>query len=169
MINPERLTVKAAEALQQAGALARARGNPVVNDAHLFQALLAQDDGIVVPLLQKSGLNVTQLKAETEREIARFPQQSGTAAEPTLSREVSRVLDRADDEAKALGDAYVSTEHVLLGLVEEKGTTAKQLLGAAGVDRAALLAALEGVRGSQRVTDQAPEQKSRLAKASSTR
>jgi len=159
MINPERLTVKAAEALQQAGALARARGNPVVNDAHLFQALLAQDDGIVVPLLQKAGVNVTQLKAETEREIARFPQQSGTAAEPTLAREVSRVLDRADDEAKALGDAYVSTEHILLGLVEEKGTTAKQLLGAAGVDRAALLAALEGVRGPQRVTDQAPEQK----------
>src|SRR5438552_2270812 len=159
MINPERLTVKAAEALQQAGALARARGNPVVNDAHLFQALLAQDDGIVVPLLQKAGINITQLKAETEREIARFPQQSGTAAEPTLSREVSRVLDRADDEAKALGDAYVSTEHILLGLVEEKGTTAKQLLAAAGIDRAALLAALEGVRGSQRVTDQAPEQK----------
>src|SRR2546421_615032 len=159
MINPERLTVKAAEALQQAGALARARGNPVVNDAHLFQALLSQDDGIVVPLLQKSALNVTQLRAETEREIARFPQQSGSAAEPTLSREVSRVLDRADDEAKALGDAYVSTEHILLGLVEEKGTTAKQLLAAAGVDRAALLAALEGVRGSQRVTDQAPEQK----------
>src|SRR5213595_1959189 len=159
MINPERLTVKAAEALQQAGALARARGNPVVNDAHLFLALLSQDDGIVVPLLQKSGLNVTQLRAETEREIARFPQQSGTAAEPTLSREVSRVLDRADDEAKALGDAYVSTEHILLGLLEEKGTTAKQLLAAAGVDRAALLAALEGVRGSQRVTDQAPEQK----------
>src|ERR1041384_4225217 len=159
MINPERLTVKAAEALQQAGALARSRGNPVVNDAHLFQALLAQDDGIVVPLLQKAGLNITQLKAATEREIARFPQQSGTAAEPTLSREVSRVLDRADDEAKALGDAYVSTEHMLLGLVEEKGTTSKQLLAAAGIDRAALLAALEGVRGSQRVTDQAPEQK----------
>src|SRR5437870_3536330 len=159
MINPERLTVKAAEALQQAGALARSRGNPVVNDAHLFQALLSQDDGIVVPLLQKAGLNVTQLKAETEREIARFPQQSGTAAEPTLSREVSRVLDRADDEAQALGDAYVSTEHILLGLVEEKGTTAKQLLAAAGIDRAAVLAALEGVRGSQRVTDQAPEQK----------
>src|SRR5437588_10145382 len=159
MIKPDRLTVKAAEALQQAGAQARSRGNPVLNDAHLFHALLSQDDGIVVPLLQKSGLNVTQLKAETEREIARFPHQSGSAAEPTLSREVSRVLDRADDEAKALGDAYVSTEHMLLGLVEEKGTTAKQLLAAAGVDRAALLAALEGVRGPQRVTDQEPEQK----------
>src|SRR5207249_3627635 len=83
-----------------------------------------QDDGIVVPLLQKAGLNVTQLSADTEREIERFPKQSGTTAEPTLSREVSRVLDRADEEAKALGDAYVSTEHLLLALVEEKGKTA---------------------------------------------
>src|SRR5881397_197158 len=159
MIRPERLTVKAAEALQQASALARARGNPVINDAHLFLALLSQDDGIVVPLLQKAGLNVTQLSAETEREIDRFPRQSGTTAEPTLSREVSRVLDRADEEAKALGDAYVSTEHILLALLEEKGTTAKQLLSAAGVDRDVLMAALEGVRGTHRVTDQEPEQK----------
>jgi ATP-dependent Clp protease ATP-binding subunit ClpB len=159
MINPDRLTVKAAEALQQASALARSRGNPVVNDAHLFYALLAQDDGIVVPLLQKAGLNITQLKTDTERELARFPQQSGAAAEPTLARELARVLDRAEAEAEALGDAYVSTEHILLGLVEEKGTTAKQLLSAAGLDRAALLAALQGVRGSHRVTDQEPEQK----------
>ncbi len=159
MIRPERLTVKAAEALQQASALARARGNPVINDAHLFLALLSQDDGIVVPLLQKAGLNVAQLTSETEREIDRFPKQSGTTAEPTLSRELSRVLDRADEEAKALGDAYVSTEHLLLALVEEKGTTAKQLLAAAGVDRGVLMAALQGVRGTHRVTDQEPEQK----------
>jgi ATP-dependent Clp protease ATP-binding subunit ClpB len=159
MIRPERLTVKAAEALQQAATLARARGNPVVNDAHLFAALLAQDEGVVRPLLQKAGLNVTQLQAETERELERFPKQSGTAAEPTLSREVSRALDRADQEAQALGDAYVSTEHILLALLEEKGTTARQLLAAAGLDRAALMAALQGVRGSQRVTDQEPEQK----------
>ena len=159
MIRPERLTVKAAEALQQASALARSRGNPVINDAHLFLALLSQEEGIVVPLLQKAGLNVTQLSAETEREIERFPKQSGTTAEPTLSREVSRVLDRADEEAKGLGDAYVSTEHLLLALVDEKGTTARQLLAAAGVDRGVLLSALEGVRGTHRVTDQEPEQK----------
>ncbi len=159
MIRPERLTVKAAEALQQAAVLARQRGNPVVNDAHLFYALLSQDDGIVVPLLQKAGLNVTQLKAETEREIERFPKQSGSAVEPTLAREVSHVLDRADEEAKALGDAYVSTEHLLLALAEEKGTTAKQLLSAAGVDRNDVMAALQGVRGTHRVTDQEPEQK----------
>src|SRR2546426_1251759 len=148
MIRPDRLTVKAAEALQQASALARERGTPVINDAHLFHALLSQDDGIVVPLLQKAGLNVTQLKAETAREIDRFPKQSGTAAEPALSREVSRVLDRADDEAKALGDAYVSTEHILLGLVEEKGTTAKQLLAAAGLGPPPPVAALAGGPGA---------------------
>src|SRR5207237_856932 len=86
MIQPDRLTVKAAEALQQAASLARSRGNPVVNDAHLFHALLQQEEGIVVPLLQKAGLNVTQLQAETEREIERFPKQSG-GVEPTLARE----------------------------------------------------------------------------------
>jgi ATP-dependent Clp protease ATP-binding subunit ClpB len=158
MIQPDRLTVKAAEALQQAAALARTRGNPVVNDAHLFLALLQQDEGIVVPLLQKAGLNAAQLQAETEREIERFPKQSG-GADPTLSRELSRVLDRADEDAKKLGDAYVSTEHVLLALAEEKGTTARQLLTAAGVSRDDLLAALEGVRGAHRVTDQEPESK----------
>jgi ATP-dependent Clp protease ATP-binding subunit ClpB len=161
MIRPDRLTVKAAEALQQGAALARSRGNPVVNDAHLFLALLDQDEGIVVPLLQKAGLNVAQLKAETEREIERFPKQSGGGAEPTLSRELSRVLDRADQDAQALGDAYVSTEHMLLALADEKGTTARQLLSALGVDRAELVKALEGVRGAHRVTDQDPESKYR--------
>ena len=159
MIKPERLTVKAGEALQQASSLARARGNPVVNDAHLFLALLSQDDGIIVPLLQKAGLNVTQLAADTQREIDRFPKQSGSTTEPTLSRELSRLLDRAEDEAQSLGDAYVSTEHLLLALAEEKGTTARQLLSAVGVNRDDLLAALQGVRGAHRVTDQEPEQK----------
>ncbi len=159
MIQPDRLTVKAAEALQQAASLARSKGNPVVNDAHLFYALLQQDEGIVVPLLQKAGLNVTQLQAETEREIERFPKQSGGGVEPTLARELSRVLDRADEDAKSLGDAYVSTEHLLLALAEEKGTSARQLLSAQGVDRKDLLAALEGVRGAHRVTDQEPESK----------
>src|SRR5436190_1771364 len=156
MIQPDRLTVKAAEALQQAATVARSKGNPVINDAHLFYALLQQEEGIVVPLLQKAGLNVAQLLAETEREIDRFPKQSG-GSDPTLSRELSRVLDRADGDAKSLGDAYVSTEHLLLALAEEKGATARQLLSANGVTRKELLAALEGVRGAHRVTDQEPE------------
>ncbi|HET7791462.1 MAG TPA: ATP-dependent chaperone ClpB [Gemmatimonadales bacterium] len=158
MIRPERLTVKAAEALQQAASDARARGNPVVNDAHLFRALLEQEEGIVVPLLQKAGLNVAQLRADLTRELDRLPRQSG-GVEPTLSREISNVFDRAESEAKSLGDAYISTEHLLLALAAEKGTAARQLLTGSGVDRADLLTALEGVRGSHRVTDQEPEQK----------
>src|SRR5262245_53079687 len=156
MIRPERLTIKGQEALRDAGEDARRRGNPVVNDAHLFAALLAQDDGVVQPLLQKAGLNVTQLREAVEREIARFPTQSG-GAEPTFSRELNRVFDRAENEAKALGDAYISTEHLLLALMDEKGTAARALLSARDISAADLRAALEGVRGSHRVTDQAPE------------
>jgi ATP-dependent Clp protease ATP-binding subunit ClpB len=157
MIRPERLTLKGQEAFRDAGELARARGNPVVNDAHLFAALLTQDEGIVQPLLQKAGLNVTRLREDTNRELARFPSQSGEGAEPGLSRELHRIFDRAEEEAKRLGDAYVSTEHLLIALVQEKGTTARQLLGDAGVTPDALLAALGEVRGAHRVSDQSPE------------
>ena len=157
MIRPERLTLKGQEAFRDAGELARARGNPVVNDAHLFAALLSQDECIVQPLLQKAGLNVTRLREDTNREIARFPSQSGEGAEPGLSRELHRIVDRAYEEAKRLGVAYVSTEHLLIALVQEKGTTARQLLGDAGVTPDALLAALGEVRGAHRVSDQTPK------------
>src|SRR6266496_1245137 len=99
MIRPERLTIKAQEAFRDAGEEARRRGNPVVNDAHLFAALLAQPEGVVQPLLQKVGLNVSALTQDTEREIARFPIQAG-GAEPTFSREVQKVFDRAEAEAR---------------------------------------------------------------------
>src|SRR6476659_10496419 len=153
MIRPERLTIKAQEALRDAGEQARSRGNPVVNDAHLFVALLAQDEGVVQPLLQKAGLNVTAIMQEVEREIARFPTQAGGGAEPTFSREVQRIFDRADAEAKKLGDAYVSTEHLLLAMVEEKGTALRGLLSAQSLSVDDLRRALEDVRGSHRVTD----------------
>ena len=158
MIRPEKLTIKATEAFRDAGELARTRGNPVVNDAHLFSVLLAQDEGIVQPLLQKAGLNVAQLREAVDREIAKFPSQSG-GAEPSLSRELHKVFDRAEAEAKTLGDAYVSTEHLLLALSEEKGTTARELLSGANLSAKELRTALEAVRGAHRVTDQSPEEK----------
>ncbi|MDZ4675419.1 MAG: ATP-dependent chaperone ClpB [Gemmatimonadota bacterium] len=157
-MRPDRLTLKATEAFREAGELARARGNPVVNDAHLFSALLAQDEGIVQPLLQKAGLNVAQLRESVTREMEKFPSQSG-GAEPSLSRELHRIFDRAEAEAKKLGDAYVSTEHLLLALSEEKGTTARELLSGANLSATELRAALESVRGAHRVTDQSPEEK----------
>src|SRR5215208_3799965 len=158
MIRPERLTIKAQEVLRDALELARERGNPVVNDAHLFAALLAQDEGVVQPLLQKVGLNVTAVRNEVEREIGRFPTQAG-GGEPTFSREVNRIFDLAYAETKRLGDAYVSTEHLLLAMVDEKGTTARAILSAQGVSADDLRRALEEVRGPHRVTDQSPEDK----------
>jgi ATP-dependent Clp protease ATP-binding subunit ClpB len=157
MINPDRLTVKSADALNDAVALARRAGNPLVYDTHLLLALLGQDEGIVVPILQKLGVNVADFRRRVEAESARYPKQSD--AQPTASRELNQVLDRADAEASDLGDEYVSTEHMLLALSEVKGTESRTLLTAAGAGRDALLEALKAVRGSHRVTDQNPEDK----------
>jgi ATP-dependent Clp protease ATP-binding subunit ClpB len=157
MINPDKLTVKSAEALNEAIGLARRHGNPLVYDLHLLQALLSQDEGIVTPILQKLGLNVPQLRDAVERGIARYPKQSG--AQPSMSRELNHVFDRAEDEARTLGDEFVSTEHLLLALADTKGTDSKTLLGGAGAERNDILEALKAVRGSHRVTDQNPEEK----------
>ena len=157
MLSPDRLTLKASESLTDALAHARRVGNPQVHDAHLLVALLAQDEGIVVPILQKLGVGVPALREALEREIARYPKQ--TDAQPTLARELNAVLDQAEKDAKQLGDDYVSTEHLLLALSETKGTETAALLKAQRVTRKALLEALEAVRGSHRVTDQEPENK----------
>src|SRR5687767_13917371 len=155
MINPDRLTVKAAEAFNDALERARRAGNPLVYDLHLLLALLDQDEGIVVPMLQKLGASVAALREQTEREAARYPKQSD--AQPTLSRELNQVFDRAEKQAKSLGDEYVSTEHFLLALADVKGTDSKRLLNDAGANHGALLEALQQVRGSHRVSDQNPE------------
>ncbi|MDP3772868.1 MAG: Clp protease N-terminal domain-containing protein, partial [Gemmatimonadales bacterium] len=157
-MNFEKLTIKSAEAIESARSLARQRGNPVVNDAHLLVALLEQDEGIVAPLLNKVGINVARLKADVARELDRFPKQSG-GGEPTFARELLHALDKAEAEAQALGDDYVSTEHLVVALFETKGTAARQLMSAEGVSREDLLQALDSVRGAHRVTDQHPEQK----------
>ena len=156
MINPDRLTVKASEALSSALALARRAGNPLVYDAHLLRALLSQEEGIVSPVLQKLGVNVASLVQRVDAELERYPRQSG-GAQPTLSRELNQVIDRSEEDAKELGDAYVSTEHLLLALATVKGTDSQALLASVRVERKQLLEALEAVRGSHRVTDTTPE------------
>jgi ATP-dependent Clp protease ATP-binding subunit ClpB len=155
MLNPDRLTVKTGEAVNDAVAIARRAGNPQVHDLHLLLALLAQQESIVAPLLQKAGVNVAELRAAAEREAARYPKQSD--ANPTASREFTSVFDRAEREAKALGDQFVSTEHVLLALADGKGSDSYAVLQGRGATRAALADALKAVRGAHTVTDQTPE------------
>jgi len=154
MINADRLTVKSAEALQDAMGRAQRAGNPQIEDLHLLQALLDQAEGIVVPVLQKVGVNVTRLRTAADAAAARLPKQSG--AQPNVSRELNAVLDQAEKEARDLKDEYVSTEHLLLALAE-KGSSVRDLLRAQGAARKTLLEALEQVRGAHHVTDQNPE------------
>jgi ATP-dependent Clp protease ATP-binding subunit ClpB len=155
VVNQDRLTVKSAEALNAAITIAREHGNPLVYDTHLLRALLEQDEGIVVPILQKLGASVSALNAAVQREIERYPRQSN--AQPSLSRELNAVLDRAEKDARSLSDEYISTEHLLLALADARGTESKTLLEEAGATKAALLESLKSVRGSHRVTDQTPE------------
>ncbi len=154
-MNPDRLTVKSSEALTDAIAQARRNGNPQAHDTHLLLALLAQDEGIVVPILQKLGVAVPALREALEREVARYPKQSD--AQPGLARELNAVFDQAEKEAKSLGDEYISTEHLLIALSDAKGSETASLLKAQRVTRAGLLDALKSVRGAHRVTDQTPE------------
>ncbi|MDP9349032.1 MAG: AAA family ATPase, partial [Gemmatimonadota bacterium] len=158
MINFDRLTVKSAEAIQQAAQAAMRAGNPTIEDLHLLAALLAQEEGIVVPILQKVGVNVPRLVADTQAALGRLPKQSG-GSQPTISRELNEILDVAQNEANALRDEYVSTEHLLLGLATKKGSTTRDLLVGQGAGRDALMQALQQVRGTHRVTDQDPEAK----------
>jgi ATP-dependent Clp protease ATP-binding subunit ClpB len=155
MINPDKLTVKSAEALNEAIADARRIGNPQVYDTHLLSVLLGQEESIVVPVLQKLGVSVAALREAITREIARYPKQSD--AQPTMARELTAVLDQSEREAKKLGDEYVSTEHLLLALSDAKGTETKALLNGLGGTHKALLQAIEAIRGTHRVTDQNPE------------
>lgn len=160
MIRPERLTVKAREALTAAIEQAVSRGNPVVNDAHLLSALLSQGDGLVHPIMARMGVVLPSLANRLEAEIATFPKQEGdSTAEPSIDRSLHRVFDRADKVARKMGDAYVSTEHLLIALMEEKGTSAQRLMQDAGARPEQLREVISGVRGSHQVTDENAEEK----------
>ena len=160
MLNHERLTIKAAEAIQAAAGEAQKRGNPTLEDVHLLHALLGQDETVVLPILQKVGLNIPRLLEGLERALERLPKQSGGST-PTVSRELNQIFDLAAASATKLGDEYVSTEHLLLGLATQKGSTTRDLLAEQSASRESIEEALESVRGPHRVTDQAPEQKYR--------
>jgi ATP-dependent Clp protease ATP-binding subunit ClpB len=160
VLSYDRLTIKAGEAIQGAVGEAQRRGNPSLEDVHLLHGLLGQDETVVVPVLQKVGVNLARLREGLARALDRLPRQSGGAM-PSPSRELNQILAAAEAEARGLKDEYISTEHLLLALAAQKGSTTRELLTEQGASREAILEALEAVRGPHRVTDQAPEQKYR--------
>ena len=158
MISPDKMTIKTQEALSAAQQDASRRGNGAVEAEHLLLALLEQEGGLVAPILQKIGANPGAVKTSLDAALKRLPQVSG-AAQLTLSQPLYRVLEGGLKEADALKDQFISTEHLLLALIEVKGTGAGRILAEQGVSRDAVLKALQELRGEERVTDQNPEEK----------
>ncbi|GIW42529.1 MAG: chaperone protein ClpB [Candidatus Binatia bacterium] len=154
-----RFTEKSQEALRAAQGIATRRNHQGIDVEHLLLALLDQPDGLATPILQAAGVNVPLLREGLERELERIPQVTGPAAGPDrvyVTHRLNRVLTKAEDEAKALKDEYVSVEHILLAIADDK-EKAGALLRQQGLTREALMQALRKVRGHQRVTSPNPE------------
>ncbi len=154
----DKFTIKAAEAVQQAQQRAADAGNPEITPLHLLAALLHTagngDAGIAVPLLEKAGAPVAQLRSIVDSELKRLPQQSGGAL--GAHRSFLDVLNAAEKEARQMKDQYISVEHLLLALAST-ASDAKEILKVNAITRDDLLAALKEVRGSASVTTQNPE------------
>ena len=155
MIEVERLTVKAAEALRAAVADAARRGSAEIYGVQLLDALLRQEEGIVTPILEKIGVAVSGVRERVRSAMEGLGRVTG-GSEPRVSRDLARALAAAERHAAELRDDYVSTEHLLLGLTVEKDD-AGEILRSAGATEERVLEALSAVRGSHRVTDQTPE------------
>src|SRR5947209_11867454 len=152
-----KLTTRSQEAIAAAQRLAVDRGQASLEPLHLLVSLLEQADGVAGPLVTATGADPADVRAKAEAAIRRLPSVSGaTVPAPSPSRELLRVLNAAGEQAGALGDEYVSTEHLLVGLADIGGE-AGTVLTSSGATRDALLAAFRTVRGNKKVTTPDPE------------
>ena len=156
-INLNRFTEKAQQALFAAQSLAEENNHSQVEPEHLLTALLQQADGVVPQVLERAGTNPQMLLQQAEAELSRLPKVYGPGAEVGISPRLRQVLVRAHDEIQQFHDEYVSTEHLLLALLDHAGGAVERILRQAGVTRDAVLQALMQIRGSQRVTSPTPE------------
>ncbi|WP_129630075.1 ATP-dependent chaperone ClpB [Candidatus Oscillochloris fontis] len=156
-MNTNRFTQKSYEAIEAAQNAAERAGNSEVQPEHLLYALLDQGDGVVPQVLAKMNIAVGAIKQQVNAELAKFPRITGSNMQLQIGARTRQVILRAHDELGQFGDEYVSTEHLLLGILDHAGGAAERVLKQAGLTRSALLDALRAVRGSQRVTSPNPE------------
>jgi ATP-dependent Clp protease ATP-binding subunit ClpB len=157
VIRFDKLTVKAQEALQAAQALAEQHSHQVVDAEHLLHALVQQREGVVGPLLTKLGGRPETIQQQLDAELERLPKVGG--GQQYVGDRLRSAIQRAQSEAERLRDEYVSTEHLLIGLAQDRDGAAGRVLAANGVTPEAIYRALAEVRGTQRVTDPNPEEK----------
>ncbi|HVJ46492.1 MAG TPA: Clp protease N-terminal domain-containing protein, partial [Luteolibacter sp.] len=154
----DKITQKLQEALQSAQRLASKSAHSELKSAHVLLALLQQEGGITVPILQKAGVDVNQLKIAVAAALDREPRVQGATTQPQISVGLRSTLDAADTARESMGDDYLSVEHFILGSLKGDSPAGK-LLKDAGLTEAAAKEAINGVRGSQKVTDDQPEGK----------
>ncbi len=156
----DRFTLKAQEAVQEAQNIVLENGQQQLDVEHLMLALLEQPEGVVLSILQKLGANPAAIKRRVFEDIQKRPRVSGAGAgQLYLTQRFNQVIESAFEQMEELQDEYVSTEHLLLAISGESGGAASTILREEGVTRDAILKALVEIRGSQRVTDQTPEDK----------
>src|SRR5882724_2369564 len=155
-----RLTEKAQEALRAAQSEATRQGHQQIDVEHLLLALLEQEGGLARSILDKAGVDADLVRRRIEAELTKLPKISSSTGGGTdvyISSRLNRLLVQSEDEAKQLKDEFVSVEHLMLAIVDDKSGAAGRILGELGLTRDKLMQALKQVRGSQRVTSQNPE------------
>ncbi|MBC6949928.1 AAA family ATPase [candidate division KSB1 bacterium] len=157
----DKFTLKAQEAVAAAQQLASETGQQQIEVEHLLQAMLRDSEGVAVAILKKLGANVSLVQSRLEDELRRMPRVSGAGAVGNIyvSHRLANVFNQAQNEMRQLKDEYVSSEHLLIAIAEEKQGAAGQLLRQQGVTRDNIFKVLKEIRGTQRVTDQNPEGK----------
>lgn len=152
----DKLTIKAQEAIAEAQSLAQESNNQVVDIPHVLIALLAED-GIPGQVIAKLGTNLDVVRGLAQEEVNKLPKVKGESDQVYLSRELSKAFKTAEKEAKSLGDEYLSTEHLLLGVVQDSTGNLQSELKKLGITRDSIIKVLKDVRGNQNVTSQSPE------------
>ena len=156
----EKFTLKAQEALQEAKAIAERKNHQQIDVEHLLLALLEQKEGIVIPILQKLGANIDLMISQLDEELNRIPKVTGGGAgQVYLSSRLNEIFNAAWKETERLMDEFLSTEHLLIAIADEKRGASSQILRRSGVTKDAIFRVLQEIRGPHRVTDQNPEEK----------
>jgi ATP-dependent Clp protease ATP-binding subunit ClpB len=159
-MQPDKFTLKSQEAIQAAQTQAQGNGNQELQPEHLLKAILEQPEGVVVPALQKMGIEPSVILSKTNQLIEKLPKVSGAGAGQTYaSQDFRNLLDQALKTATDMQDEYVSQEHLFMAMLSNHSLAAAQMLAGQGVTNKAFLQALTTIRGNQRVTDPYPEEK----------
>lgn len=155
-MNISKFTQKSMEAVQNCEKLAYEYGNQQIEQEHLFYSLLSLEDSLILKLLTKMGVGKELVLNEAEQKLSGLPKVSGSG-QVYISSDLNKVLIHAEDESRAMGDEYVSVEHIFLSMLKHGDRTMKELFRQYGISRDSFLQALSTVRGNQRVVSDNPE------------